>query len=148
MQHLKNIAKSRGQTLLELIVSIGVVVFVMLGLVVAVTSSLRFSQASRYRSRAVKYAQEAIEMTRQLRDTNLWDTFIAYAGVTPKVWCLSKTGVWTPEDGNCQPLDGIFSRNVTLTWDDPLVRVQADVSWQDGSRVLHSQLDTYLTRWK
>ena len=145
MKHQEN---SRGQTLLELIISIGVVVFVMLGLVVAVTSSLRFSQASRNRSRAVKYAQEAIEMTRQIRDANNWDTFVAYSGVTPKVWCLSKTGVWTIEDGNCAPLDGIFSRNVTMTWEDPIVRVEADVSWQDGSRVLHSQLDTYLTQWK
>jgi len=145
---MKNREKSRGQTLLELIISIGVVVFVMLGLVVAVTSSLRFSQASRNRSRAVKYAQEAIEITRQLRDANLWDTFLGYSGMTSKVWCLSKERVWTIEDGNCAPLDGIFSRNVTLTWDDPIVRVQADVSWQDGNRVLHSQLDTYLTQWK
>lgn len=138
----------RGQTLLELIISIGVVVFVMLGLVVAVTSSLRFSQASRNRSRAVKYAQEAIEITRQLRDANLWDTFLGYTNMTSKVWCLSKERVWTVEDGNCTPLDGVYTRNVTLTWDDPRVIVNVDVSWQDGSRVLHSQLDTYLTQWK
>ncbi|MBP9814662.1 prepilin-type N-terminal cleavage/methylation domain-containing protein [Candidatus Woesebacteria bacterium] len=138
----------RGQTLLELIISIGVVVFVMLGLVVAVTSSLRFSQASRNRSRAVKYAQEAIEITRQLRDANLWDTFLGYTNMTSKVWCLSKERVWTVEDGNCTPLDGVYTRNVTLTWDDPRVIVNVDVSWQDGSRVLHSRLDTYLTQWK
>ena len=138
----------RGQTLLELIISIGVVVFVMLGLVVAVTSSLRFSQANRNRSRAVKYAQEAIEITRQLRDANLWDTFLGYTNMTSKVWCLSKERVWTVEDGNCTPLDGVYTRNVTLTWDDPRVIVNVDVSWQDGSRVLHSRLDTYLTQWK
>ncbi len=145
---MRKLAKQRGQTLLELIISIGVVVFVMLGLVVAVTSSLRFSQASRNRSRAVKYAQEAIEMTRQIRDTSPWDTFLGYTGSTSKSWCLSKEGVWTPVDGTCVPLDGIFTRTVDLTWNDPIVVVGVDVSWQDGSRVLHSQLDTYLTQWK
>ena len=145
---MKKASHQRGQTLLELIVSIGVVVFVMLGLVVAVTSSLRFSQARRNRSRAVKYAQEAIEITRQLRDANLWDTFLAYTNMTSKVWCLSKERVWTVDDGNCVRIDGIFTRNVTLTWDDPRVLVHVDVGWQDGNRVLHSQLDTYLTQWK
>ena len=145
---MKNISKQKGQTLLELIISIGVVVFVMLGLVVAVTSSLRFSQASRNRSRAVKYAQEAIEITRQLRDGNLWATFLDYTGQTSKTWCLSSDGVWTVENGSCVPLDGIFTRNVVLTWNDPQVLVHVDVSWQDGNRVLHSQLDTYLTQWK
>lgn len=141
--------KRDGQTLLELIISIGVVVFVMMGLVVAVTSSLRFGQASRYRSRAVKYAQEGVELTRQLRDVNVWESFLSFADTTPKEWCLDKSGTWSIVGGNaCAPLDGIFTRIVTLTWQDPLVRVQADVSWQDGSRVLHSQLETYLTNWR
>ena len=141
--------KQKGQTLLELIISIGVVVFVMLGLVVAVTSSLRFGQASRNRSRAVKYAQEAIELTRQYRDATLWETFQSNAGLLPTVWCLNKSGTWSVQGGNaCELIDNLFSRNVSLTWQDPIVRVQVDVSWPQGNTVLHSQLETYLTDWK
>lgn len=140
---------SQGQTLLELIISIGVVVFVMLGLVVAVTSSLRFGQSSRSRSRAVKYAQEAVEITRQLRDVNTWDTFFAYTGASTKTWCLNKDGAWYVDGSpSCDILDGIFSRLVTLTWQDPIVHVQVNVSWQEGDHVSHSTLETYLTEWK
>ena len=84
--------KSRGQTLLELVVSVGVVAFVVLGLVAAVTSSLRFGQSSRSRSSAVKFAQEGMERTRGLRDGKPWNEFLTYADTSAKVWCIYSAG--------------------------------------------------------
>lgn len=141
--------RSNGQTLLELVISIGVVVFVMLGLVTAVILSLHTGQSSRNRSSGVKYAQEGVELVRQYRDGHTWDTFMNYVGIGGATWCLNKSGVWSAVGGNaCDVIDGIYTRLVTLTWNDPLVHVAIDVSWQDGAQIVHSQLDTYLTKWK
>lgn len=141
--------RSRGQTLLELVVSVGVVAFVLLGLVVAVTSSLRFSQASRFRSGAVKYAQEGMELTRQLRDSHTWDEFMAYTGTTAKQWCVDKFGVWSALGGSsCATLNGLYTRTVSLQWADPVVDAIVTISWQDGSTVRTSKLESYFTQWK
>lgn len=139
----------RGQTLLELIVSIGVVAFVVLGLVAAVTSSLRFGQASRSRSGAVKYAQEAMERTRQLRDAYTWDEFLTYADSSGEVWCINSAGVWSGVGGaSCSVLDGKYTRTISLTRQDPIVRALVTVTWQEGSTQFSTDLESYFTQWK
>jgi len=122
---------SRGQTLLELVIAIGVVAVIITGLVVAATSSLRFGQESRLRSSAVKYAQEAIELARQMRDTQSWDTFMSYTG-----------------SGSQIEMRGPFTRTVTFTWNDPIMTVQSNVSWAVGASQQTTQLQTYLTQWR
>lgn len=134
-----------GQTLLELIVTIGVVAIIVTGLVVAVTSSLRFGQSSRLRSQSVQYAQEGIELVRKIRDTQPWDTLMTYAG---KSWCLDSSGTWTADTGSCPLIDGAFTRRVSLTWNDPLMNVVSSVQWTEGSSQQSMELQTYLTQWR
>lgn len=139
----------RGQTLLELVVSIGVVAFVVLGLVTAVTSSLRFGQASKSRSGAVKYAQEAMERARQLRDEVTWTTFLTYAGSPARVWCIDSEGVWTTLGGaSCTALEGRYTRTISLTRADPIVQAVVTVSWQEGSQQFSTDLESYFSQWK
>ena len=140
----------RGQTLLELVVAIGVVAVVLTALVAAVTASLRYSQATRLRSRGVKYAQEGLELSRKLRDISTWDVFQAY-GDGSGSWCLDALGVWTVDasSGSCPFSAGDdFWRRVTYVWNDPRMEVTVTVTW--GERTVSStvELKTYFTQWK
>lgn len=58
----------RGQTLLELIVVIAVVVMVVGALVFATIASLRNAQFAKNQAQATKLAQEGIERVRSIRD--------------------------------------------------------------------------------
>ncbi len=141
-----------GQTLLELVIALGVVAVVITALVSAVTASLRYSQVTRYRSRAVKFAQEGVELTRKIRDEQSWSTFFAYTGGDGR-WCLDANGVWTDDDGNgtCPIASGDeFWRSVHFSWDgtDETMIVTVRVSWGDRGVPSTIELTTYFTQWK
>jgi len=141
---------SYGQTLLELVIAIGVVAVIVTGLVVAATSSLRYGQDSRLRSTGVKYAQEGLEYARQIRDTQPPNTFLSYSGGGSESWCLDQTGAWTVNGGSCPPIasGSPYSRTVTFTWNDPIMTVVSLVSWNEGGTVTSTQLQTDLTQWR
>lgn len=143
----------RGQTLMELVIAIGVVAIVASALAAAVTSSLRYGQASRFRSRAVKLAQEGIELARTLRDTSTWSTFEGYATTGTGSWCLSDVGVWTQDTsgGDCPITEGsTFWRSVAFTWNaiENRMEILVTVSWGERNSASTVNLHTYLTRWK
>lgn len=141
---------SRGQTLLELVVAIGVVAIVITALVAAVTASLRYSQSTRLRSRGIKYAQEGLELSRKLRDTNTWNIFQAYADGSGS-WCLDETGVWAVDaaNGTCPVSVGNdFWRRVHFVWNDPIMEVTVNVSWGERNTPSSIELKTHFTQWK
>lgn len=141
----------RGQTLVEVIVAIGVVVLLVTGLIVSTSVTLKASQYGKMRSIGTQYAQEAVEATRNLRDSG-WSSFFAIYGnngVSPKSWCLSKNGEWTEMSGTCLAnIDSFYTRVVTFTWDDPRMKVDIEVSWIDGGKTYSSKLSTFFTQWK
>lgn len=139
---------TKGQTLAEVVVAIGVVVLLVTGLVVGTSVSLKASQYGKARSQAVQYAQEAIEIARNVRD-NGWTTFATYGGVSPVSWCLDKSGVWTAMSDSCSAnIDNFYTRQVTLTWIDPKMKVDVSVSWIDGNKTYTMPITTYFTQWK
>lgn len=140
-----------GQTLLELIIAIGIVAIIITALVVAATASLRYGQESRLRSSGLKYAQEAIELARQIRDTTDWNTFLTYSGAGTETWCLDSDNAWTIRSGSaCGPIQAgsLFVRSVTFTWNDPIMMVTSQVRWTAGGAPLKTELQTYLTQWQ
>ncbi|MDP1722704.1 MAG: hypothetical protein Q8L37_05840 [Candidatus Gottesmanbacteria bacterium] len=139
-----------GQTLAEVVVAIGVVVLLVTGLIFGTSVTLKASQYGKARSQAVQYAQEAIEVTRNLRDSG-WTTFFTYGGVSPLSWCLNKAGVWTAMSGSCSTnIDTVYTRTVTLTWIeiDKKMKVDVVVSWIDGNKTFTVPVTTYFTQWK
>ena len=139
-----------GQTLAEVVVAIGVVVLLVTGLIFGTSITLKASQYGKARSQAVQYAQEAIEVTRSLRDSG-WTTFFTYGGVAPLSWCLDKAGVWTAMSGTCSTnIDSFYTRQVTLTWIeiDSKMKVDVVVSWIDGNKTFTVPVTTYFTQWK
>ncbi len=139
-----------GQTLLELVVAIGIVGIVIMALVASVTSSLRYGQATRFRSRGVKYAQEGIELARTLRDSKTWNEFLGYADGSG-AWCLDSAGTFTTNDGSgeCPIASGsTFWRKVNFSWNDPTMEVMVTVSWGARDRPSTVELTTHFTEWK
>lgn len=135
-----------GQSLVEVVVAVGVVILLVTGIVVATTTSLRSGQRGKDKSFAIKYAQEGIEITRDLRSRG-WTDFQSRDGL----WCLAKDGTWTKAGGSCDTnIDNQYIRGVTFSWDNDKRRmdVVADVSWSDGATAREVKLETFFTQWQ
>ncbi len=147
MKYQRDIHKNaHGQSLAEIVVTIGIVALLVTGVVVATTTSLRNNQAGRVRSLAVQFAQEGIELTRDLRGAG-WSDFQGYSGL----WCLDKNRIWTQAVGTCEVnIDEVFTRSVAFTWNaiDERMEVAVSVAWNDAGIPRSTTLETYLTDWK
>ncbi|KKU82987.1 MAG: hypothetical protein UY10_C0017G0007 [Microgenomates group bacterium GW2011_GWA2_47_8] len=138
-----------GQTIVEIIVVVGVAVILVTALVASSTIALKSGQFGKMKSTAVQYAQEALEMTRNMRDKS-WDDFYTYGDSLPSEnWCLDKQGTWTPQVISCLVnIDSIYTRTVTFAWQDPQMKVDVVVSWADGAKAYNATLSTYFTQWR
>lgn len=142
MKRKKRIKK--GQSLVESVVTLGVVILLVTGLVVGTTSALKYAQSSRTRNAATQYASEGLELARRERD-NGWGVF-ARAGT----FCVGSSGAIPTEP--CDMLENTYSRTLTYTLDnadDPqTVVVISSVSWVEGAENKMISLQTTLTNWK
>ncbi len=134
----------KGQSLVESVVTLGVVILLVTGLVVGTTSALKYAQSSRARSIATQYAAEGLELARRERDSG-WGAF-ARAGT----FCVGSSGTISSEP--CDALDAVYSRTLTYTLDnadDPqMVTVVSSVTWVEGAENKILSLQTTLTNWK
>ncbi|MFZ5845377.1 MAG: hypothetical protein ACOY0S_02810 [Patescibacteria group bacterium] len=138
--------KTAGQSLIEVVVAVGVVVILATGLIVATTSALKSSQFARTKSLAIRYAQEGMELTRRLRNSG-WAVFSTRSGL----WCLDKAGNWTQAAPSCAVnVDNLFTRGVTFNWNSLSERMEVtvNVAWSDAGSTHDTQLVTYFTQWK
>jgi len=125
--------KNQGQSLIEMVVAIGVVMIIIVALVAVATISVRNANFSRNQSLATKYAQEGIEEARRLRDEEGNNFFID----NPSGCNITDT-----------PAEG-FSRQRTCSFDgDKTMTVTVVVSWTDAKGTHKSELTTRLTKWK
>jgi type II secretory pathway pseudopilin PulG len=143
---LKNV--NRGQTIVEAIVVIGVVVILVTGLVAGTTSSLRSAQLGKTRSQALKYAEESLEFVRNIRDQR-WDTLQSYNGW----YCLGSDMLFVSIatdtcTTNIVNEDGSYTRTLRFTWDGVKMNVQASVRYPDGGSTKEVSLTTHYTQWK
>lgn len=135
-----------GQSLIEVVVSMAIVVVVILALVSVTTISIRNASFSRNQSLATKYAQEAIEKVREYRDKNNWQTFTA--------GCESPSGLTLPPPLFSRTIDChlvSLSTNCCSTPGQPsceTCQVDVSVSWTDSQGIHQSQLTTRFTSWK
>lgn len=130
----------RGVSLIESVVTLGVVMLLITGLVVGTTSSLQNSQRSKARELAVQSAQEALEIMRRERDFN-WDTFAQKGTIAGVEYCMGEDGV-LGSSGSC-------TRKITCTLIDPeQMDITVSVYWIEGSSTKNVSLKTTLTKWK
>ena len=144
----------KGQSLVESVVAIAVVILIVSGLIVAVISSLHSSQSSRARSTATKLTQTGIEAIRNLRDGG-WTQFITF--VSPVAWCLDESGNPLPPndiDSSCPQIitGGVsFDRRVLITADvfpPEKTTIKVTVTWTEGQTPKVSEAETYLSKWR
>lgn len=135
-----------GQSLIEMLLMLVLVVVLVSSVVVGSTVSLKNQQVSVTRDMALKIAQQGIESVRTLRDTN-WDEFIVYAGS----YCVSEANVLTAYVDSCTPLiQDMYQRVATFTWDaaNERMKVQVVVTWTLGTKPYTMNLESYFTDWK
>jgi len=144
-----------GQSLVEVVVTLGVVILFMTGLVIGTTASLRSAQSSKARALSSQYAQEAIEILRKERD-NGWSVFIKKSGY----YCVGPTGNLesvVSETTACEQLvGGLFDRKVFLTpsgdtmsnGEKSEMKIDSLVFWTEGSSKKSVKLQTVLTAWR
>lgn len=132
--------KEKGQTLIEIMLAFSVAMLVLSAVVVGISTSLSNTQYAKNQNLANSYAQEAMAVVKQIKDSS-WSNFIAKAG---PIYCLGQ-GITTledvPPDGvNCGKNVGIFTREVRLNHNLPPEslecpnnsKVTVTVSWADS----------------
>lgn len=146
------IKKQSGQTLLEVLIGLAAAVIVIGAISVTTFSALNNAQFGKNQNAATAYAQEGIEIARNMRDRN-YGVFKALDGS----YCLGQTCTQIDTSGNgnrnipssycgvspCQQNIGIFIRQITVTNSvatecgldsnsKPFTKVTANVSWYDN----------------
>jgi len=127
-----NRSNSKGQTLIEVIVALGVIALVATAITTVMTSTLNNAEFSNDQSLATKYAQEAMEILHSVRDNN-YTQFAKYNGN----YCLNQ-GEITLTQGNCSTptIVNTFIRTVTInqasTCGANSAQVTVSVAWTDG----------------
>lgn len=131
-----------GQSLVESVVTLGVVILLVTGLVVGTTSALKYAQSSRARSTATQYASEGLELARKERDSG-WSSFARNGS-----FCVDATGIISSDP--CEALEDKYSRTVTYIYNEIVqsVIVTSVVSWAEGDGTKEISLQTTFTNWK
>jgi Tfp pilus assembly protein PilV len=143
------IKSTSGQSLIEVLTALAVVLLVLVALIRATTISMRSGGVSKAQAQATGYAQEAIEWIRAERDKD-WDEVSTRVGT----FCLNLEPLdWPLTAGDCSDfgLAGRFKREATLTsvgGAGNQVEVKVVVSWQEAGGEHQSVLTTYLTNWR
>lgn len=141
-----------GQSLIEVLTALAVILLVIVALIRATTISMKSSDYSKTQALATSYAQEAVEWIRAERDKD-WDELANKATDTGSKFCL-KSLDWL--SGSCGDDDSLeadlrFKREVTLKrigGEGNKIEVKVVVSWQDAGGEHQSQLTTYLSNWR
>lgn len=140
-----------GQSIVEAIVMVGIVMLMITGLVVGMTRSIKNARFSNTKGPAIKYAQEGLEVARNERDVS-WSSFLQRKNATDGLWCLDDSMQWTDPDGDISVCEGninnALSRSLTFTWNGSEMTVTSRVDWRDGNATRSSSLSTEFTNWR
>jgi len=142
-----------GQSLVEIIVVIGVVILLVTGLVSATTASLQFTQRSKKRAQGLSYAKEGLEIVRSIRDAG-WASIPLDPPTVQYCLGLGETALEEMASSGCFIyVEKQFTRTVEFTNDAVCVlpscrKVMMIVTWPERDHVQSVTLSTYLTNWR
>lgn len=163
---MRYVFSSSGQTLIEVIIAIGLVVLVMTSLVSGVALTVRNNRFARDQAQAKDYNRQTLEWIRAMRDQLGWETFVSIlaADGTVTFYCLNfstplpttaagfraltNNGTSTcPTDANATVP---FRRSLRLTLNAARSQVDAysEITWEDGNRTHRSFSSVVLRRWR
>ena len=143
-----------GQALVEAVVVVGIAVVISVGLLAGATASLQANRFGKAKTLSVRYAQEAMEVVRNIRNAS-WSNFAGHAsGTTATKWCMGSLNTLQPYDAvaGCDNyrVGTNYTRQVTFTWDSVKLIMQVDVlvTWSDGSKTYSTSISTIFTQWR
>ncbi len=158
-----NLKDQAGQTLIEIIIAVGLVVLVLTSISAGLAISVRNNRHAKSMEEAKQYAREGTEWFRRMRDQLGWDSFAQAvrsdgASVTYCLATLPQTGAEFIALGNqtcsaTQVISGtVFTRSMALTTSGgaapDTVTALITVGWSDGGKQFASQSTTTLRRWR
>jgi len=119
-----------GQSIIEVIVALSLVVIVVLGLIKVTVVSINNAGFAKDQRTATKYAQEGLENARKEKEDN--------------------EAVFWEKSGTEEEEFGKFNRETTYTEteENQQMHVEVVVSWEDSKGTHESRLETFLTKWK
>ena len=125
----------KGATLIEALIALSVAVAIVSAIVVAVISSLSNAQFTRNQNQANHFAQEGMEIVRQIRN-NSWISFI---NLSSTYYCLDENSkaLTTKGVSGCGQNIGIYIREINIEHNNSpscvgTSRVTSNVSWSDA----------------
>jgi len=140
----------KGQTLIEVLVALGVSIIVISAIVVSVISALDNSTFSKNQNSATNFAQEGMENMRRLRNTN-YAAFSAYQGeyllnqnaTIPTAYpgpSAQACSITTKADSYAPNINSTFKRQLCIEQNSAdckqqgqfTTKVRVDVFWTDG----------------
>lgn len=125
-----------GQSLLEVLVAVTIIILVAIALMTSVTYSIRNTTFAKNQSIANRLAQEAVEKIRAYRDRVVWSTFINNCQ-NPSVLGLSALPGGFSRTVSCTPGGSANVRNIVVT-----------ISWTDSIGPHQAVSSTRLTNWR
>lgn len=153
-----------GQSLLEVLIALSVIILVLTALVRVVSLSIRSTDYARNASVAANSATEGMEILRSYRDSNTWDIFTGLTdgpmvlGLNPLISNYTSACPITVTIDNFPAtglLDNYYLRCSALT-DGPVgvdgkpINVKAVISvyWLENDSVKKSEVTSYFYNWK
>ena len=136
MSNFKYLKNQKGQTLVEVLAGLGLILIVVTALIGMGVVALKASTSARNRTVAAKLANEGMEIARSVRDQN----------------SLADVDTGTAELSGDDTTVG--SVTFTRTWDisDVVVgekkKITVEVSWPESSGTKTSSVTSYLTDWR
>jgi prepilin-type N-terminal cleavage/methylation domain-containing protein len=120
----------KGQTLIEVLVALGIIAVVATALSAVVVTSMGNARFSQDQNMATQYSQEGLEIMRQIRDND----YVAFRNLNNGNYCLAKgSGALAPDCFSAN-VDN-FLRKVTIAQSGCGVNVASvvvTVSWQSS----------------
>ncbi|TSC89467.1 MAG: Uncharacterized protein G01um10145_624 [Microgenomates group bacterium Gr01-1014_5] len=142
--------RSKGQSLFELIIAIGIGIIIVTAIVQLVTISVRNASFAKNKNEATRLAQQALEWLRSEKEKD-WAVFYNRTG-NPAYWCLPTLAWIAGQCGSGQTISGstTFTRQATLDQDDidddgeviDIAVVVVTVFWTEGGKTHQSQVTT------
>jgi prepilin-type N-terminal cleavage/methylation domain-containing protein len=102
----------KGQTLIEVLVALGIATIVVSAITITSISSLSNASHIKDQSQATKYAQEGLETIRNIRNSGYEDFKLSYGGL----YCLEagQTVLGSPVSACSENINGKFVRSVRI----------------------------------
>lgn len=147
----KAVRKISGQSLIEMVIALGIASFIIIALMQSLITSAKNSRFAKNQTLATRYSQEGIELIRNQRDSLGWSGFYNTYPITSLNWCLTGNvvadwGISLP----CSVITGtIFTRQADFILNSSdEIGVKVTASWDDNGVAHKSEQNTVLTRWQ